>query len=139
MRVAGELAERKSMEKITEKLVDLAQSRIDRDRVFDAVKTQPKQSKMILYTIISCFERESQNMLTGDVYYKYIGLCKRISIKSITQRRLSDIISELDMLGIINAKVISKGRYGRTKEISLAIPISTASKIKNAIEEEFSF
>ena len=94
---------------------------------------------MILYTIISCFEKESQNMLTGDVYDKYIGLCKKINIKSITQRRVSDIISEMDMLGIINAKVISKGRYGRTKEISLAIPLTTASKIKDSIEEEFSF
>jgi len=139
MRVAGELAERKSMEKITEKLVDLAQSRVDRDRIFDAVKTQPKQSKLILYTIISCFEKESQNMLTGDVYDKYMGLCKKIRIKTITQRRLSDIISELDMLGIINAKVISKGRYGRTKEICLAIPLATALKIKDSIEEEFSF
>ena len=139
LRVAGELAERKGIEKISEKLVDLAQSRIDRDRIFDAVKTQPKQSKMILYTIISCFERESQTMLTGDIYDKYICLCKKTNIKNITQRRLSDIISELDMLGIINAKVISKGRYGRTREISLAIPLSTASKIKKSIDEEFSF
>ena len=139
MRIAGELAERKSMEKITEGLVDLAQSRIDSDRIFDAVKTQPKQSKIILYTIISCFEKENQNLLTGDVYDKYIGLCKKIKIKSITQRRLSDIISEMDMLGIINAKVISKGRYGRTKEIHMAIPLVTALKIKNSIEDEFSF
>jgi cell division control protein 6 len=40
----------------------------------------------------------------------------------LTQRRVTDLISELDMLGIVNAVVVSKGRYGRTKEISLSVP-----------------
>jgi Cdc6-like AAA superfamily ATPase len=39
------------------------------------------------------------------------------------------------MLGIINAKVISKGRYGRTREISLSTPNSTNNKIKQILEE----
>ncbi|OYT35287.1 MAG: cell division control protein Cdc6 [Candidatus Aenigmarchaeota archaeon ex4484_52] len=139
LRVAGELAERKNKNKITEEDVDVAQSKIDRDRINDAIKTQPKQSKLILYTIISYFEKdddENQNLLTGDVYDKYISLCKKIKQKYITQRRLSDIISELDMLGIINAKIISKGRYGRTREISLAIPLSTAFRIKKSINQD---
>jgi len=28
----------------------------------------------------------------------------------------------LDILGLINAVIVSKGRYGRTKEISLSVP-----------------
>ncbi len=56
-------------------------------------------------------------------------------MKPLTQRRISDIIAELDMLGIINAKVISKGRYGRTREISLAIPPSTVPNIKSILKE----
>ena len=39
------------------------------------------------------------------------------------------------MLGIINAKVISKGRYGRTREIRLAIPSSTIPKINDTLKE----
>ena len=53
----------------------------------------------------------------------------------LTQRRVSDIISEFDMLGVVNAKVISKGRYGRTRDISLEIPETTFPKIKNILEE----
>ena len=48
---------------------------------------------------------------------------------------MSDIISEFDMLGIVNAKVISKGRYGRTREISVEIPDTTLPKIKSILEE----
>jgi Cdc6-like AAA superfamily ATPase len=33
------------------------------------------------------------------------------------------------MLGIINAKVISKGRYGRTREINLGVSKGVRDKI----------
>ena len=39
------------------------------------------------------------------------------------------------MLGIINAKVVSKGRYGRTREIKLAVQESLLSKISESLEE----
>ncbi len=51
-------------------------------------------------------------------------MCNDIGSDILTQRRITDLISELDMLGIINAMVVSKGRYGRTKEISLSVPMS---------------
>jgi len=41
----------------------------------------------------------------------------------------------LDMLGIINAKIISKGRYGRTREISLALDENIIIKLKEIIEK----
>ena len=39
----------------------------------------------------------------------------------MSQRRVGHIISELDMQGMINAKIVSLGRQGRTKFISMAI------------------
>jgi len=53
----------------------------------------------------------------------------------LTQRRVSDIICEMDMLGIINASIISKGRYGRTREISLSVPTQSVPIITNILEE----
>ena len=46
------------------------------------------------------------------------------------------MIGELDMLGLINAKVISKGRYGRTREIYLTIPKDLQEKITIKLKEE---
>jgi Cdc6-like AAA superfamily ATPase len=40
------------------------------------------------------------------------------------------------MLGIINAKVISKGRFGRTRDISLILPSSVELKIKKILEDD---
>jgi cell division control protein 6 len=39
----------------------------------------------------------------------------------LTQRRLGTLVNELDVMGLLNAKVVSMGRYGRTKKIRLEI------------------
>ena len=63
-------------------------------------------------------------------------LCKKVGLRPLTQRRVSDIIAELDMLGIINAKVISKGRFGRTRDISFVLPATMELKVKKILEED---
>ena len=57
----------------------------------------------------------------------------------LTQRRVSDIIQEFDMLGIINVRVISKGRGGRMREIKLAINNEILKKVKGIIEESLKY
>lgn len=42
-------------------------------------------------------------------------------MKSLTMRRVGDLLQELDLLGLIRANVISKGRYGRTRVIDLSV------------------
>ncbi|MFB6201472.1 MAG: cell division control protein Cdc6, partial [Halorhabdus sp.] len=66
---------------------------------------------------------------TGEVYNIYKRLCEEIDADVLTQRRVTDLISELDMLGIVNAVVVSKGRYGRTKEISLSVPLEETEAV----------
>ena len=53
----------------------------------------------------------------------------------LTQRRVSDVIQEFDMLGIINVRVISKGRGGRMREVKLAVSPPIVDKVKQIIEE----
>ncbi|MGB2581133.1 MAG: cell division control protein Cdc6, partial [Thermoplasmata archaeon] len=56
-------------------------------------------------------------------------LCQCTSVAILTQRRVTDLISELDMLGLIHARVKSFGRGGRTKEIELSVPNTEARDI----------
>ncbi|MCD6274901.1 MAG: orc1/cdc6 family replication initiation protein [Candidatus Aenigmarchaeota archaeon] len=121
LRVAAEIAERNEDPKITEQHVTLAEQKLELDRVVELAKLQPRHSQLVLYSIFKLFEKGADQILTGDIYDIYISLCKRNGYRFLTQRRVSDLISELDMLGLISAKVVSKGRYGRTREIKLAI------------------
>lgn len=140
LRVAGELAERKGSQQIATNYIDDAEEKIERDRVLDIVMTQPKQFKITLHSILSVCHNHApgRHIFTGDVYEIYKNCCAGCGIKPLTQRRVSDIIAELDMLGIINAKVISKGRHGRTREISLGVPTSNVDQIRNLLQESLS-
>jgi cell division control protein 6 len=55
------------------------------------------------------------------LYVKYREIAKSLGLEPVTQRRVSDIVSELEMAGLVIAKVVSRGRYGKTKEIELAV------------------
>jgi len=133
LRVAGEIAERRSDKKITEKHVDMALEKIDYDRVIEFVKSLPKQTKLVLLSVIILDEKEQDNIQTGDVYSVYEDECKECGLHPLTQRRISDLLSELDMMGVINAKIISLGRYGRTREIKLNVSDRVRKKIKEIL------
>jgi cell division control protein 6 len=66
------------------------------------------------------------------VFDVYRGLCEKLHMDVLTQRRITDLISELDMLGIINSRVVSFGRGGRTKLIERSVPVNN---IKSVLEE----
>ena len=129
LRTAGELAERSQADTVEETHVRKAQDKIELDRVVEVVRTLPTQSKIVLFATILLEKNGVHNVNTGEVFNIYKRLCEEIDADVLTQRRVTDLISELDMLGIVNAVVVSKGRYGRTKEISLSVPIEETEAV----------
>ena len=129
LRTAGELAERDDTNNVEEDHVREAQEKIEIDRVVEVVRTLPQQSKLVLFSIILLEKQGVHNINTGEVYNIYKRLCEELDADVLTQRRVTDLISELDMLGIVNAVVVSKGRYGRTKEISLSVPLEETEAV----------
>ena len=122
LRVAAEIAERNGDTAVAEAHVKSAKSKIEMDVVSETVKALTQQSKTILMSIIQNTKNNNKMMTTGDVYSTYKELSDILHLSVLTQRRVTDLISELDMLGIIHARVINAGRAGRTKEIELSIP-----------------
>ncbi|MBI3622898.1 orc1/cdc6 family replication initiation protein [Candidatus Pacearchaeota archaeon] len=136
LRIAGELAEREGSSKILVKHIDEANDKMEKDKILDIIKTEPKQFQIVLSSIIKLGEdQKDAPIFTGDVYNFYQDLCAKNKFEALTQRRVSDIIQEFDMLGIINVRVISKGRGGRMREIKLAISREIARKAKEIINE----
>ncbi len=134
LRISAELAERSKSLRITKKHVRLAQNKIEIDRIIEVVRTLPTQSKFVLHAILLQERYNNKSgttgvLTTGEVYEIYKDLCKKTRTDVLTQRRIADLISELDMLGIITARVISKGRYGRTRDIKLSYSSEEIMKI----------
>jgi cell division control protein 6 len=129
LRVAAEIAERNQMPIVTESDVARAKNKIELDCVTEAIRTLPVQSKLVLMGVLLNNERGDSKLTTGDLYETYKEICQCTSMAILTQRRITDLISELDMLGIVHARVKSFGRGGRTKEIEPSVPVVEARKI----------
>jgi len=135
LRVAGELAERESSKKLTMEFIDKANQKIERDKMLDIIENEPRQHQLVLYSILNLAKGgDGKGIFTGNVYNRYQEMCQKTNIEILTQRRISDIIAEFDMLGLINVDVISRGRMGRTREIKLMIPDNLQPKAKEILE-----
>lgn len=133
LRVAAELAERDRAPHVAEAHVRMAQNKIELDRISEVVRTLPTQSKLVLLATIIGEEGNRDlgvhTLTTGEVFDIYKELCRATGSDILTQRRITDLIGELDMLGIFTARVISKGRYGRTREIQMSCPIDSTRRV----------
>jgi orc1/cdc6 family replication initiation protein len=133
LRVAGEIAERQGKSIVTADQVYEARTEIERDRMHDVIKTLPFHSKLVLLSIVDGSRRE-RPLTTGEVFEIYRSLTRKLGLESVTQRRVSDILNELDMLGVITASVVNRGRYGKTKEIKLSIDRRSIMEVLNEDE-----
>ncbi|MBS3098634.1 orc1/cdc6 family replication initiation protein [Candidatus Pacearchaeota archaeon] len=136
LRVAGEIAVREGKERVALKHIDIANQKIEKDKMLDIIESEPTQFQLVLYAIMVLdADKNKGGIFTGDVYNIYQEMCEKTKSEVLTQRRVSDIIAEFDMLGIINARVISKGRQGRTREIKLALAQNIKGKAKEILDK----
>ncbi|MBS3091481.1 orc1/cdc6 family replication initiation protein [Candidatus Pacearchaeota archaeon] len=135
LRVAGEIAEREKNDKIKLQHIDAANQKIERDKMLYIIESEPTQFQLVLWSIMRLNEKETKSIFTGDIYNEYQKICEKTKNEILTQRRISDIIAEFDMLGIINARVISKGRQGRTREIKLMLAANIKEKAKDILKD----
>jgi cell division control protein 6 len=116
--VAAEVAERHGAIVITEEHVREAETRIEHNRVLEAVRNLTLHSKLVL---LSVYRLSKPTATTGEIYDVYNDLCGELGAGLLTQRRLGTLINELDAMGLLNARIVNMGRYGRTKKIRLEV------------------
>lgn len=126
----------KAGQKITLDLVDQANDEIERDKYLAMIRTSPKHLQATLYAALSG-KIKGKALQTGDAYLIYDRFCKTAGLTALSQRAFSDLLSELDMYGFIRARTVSRGRYGRTKEIYVSIPPHILEHMKRLILGNF--
>ncbi len=124
LRVSTEKAEQSGDVVVLERHVRMAQNQIECDQITPAIAALPSQQKLVLFSILQIEHQGLRNIATGEIYEIYKQACKHFGNNILTQRRLTTLLSELDTLGIVTAKTISRGRYGRTKQVNSCIPNS---------------
>lgn len=128
LRVAAEIAERERLTNVEERHIRLAQEKIEKDTNYEVLKNSTTHTKIVILAIM-----KSKNGNTGEVYEIYSSLCNNAEHEPLTQRRITQIISELDQLGLVTSDVVSKGRYGRSQRIKITVPTLT---IRDAFKDD---
>jgi|GEM_PF-55663 cell division control protein 6 len=138
--IAAEVAEIEGCS-INLETVDIAHEKLEREKHVAMIGNCPKQLQAALHSVLQgsanvCNDKtkEKKAQYTGAVYEKYLSLCRRISMRSLTQRAFSDLISELDVYSFIRTRVFSRGRYGRSKEIIIELSDAVIRRLMEVIE-----
>jgi cell division control protein 6 len=121
LRVAGEVAERMGARVVNEEHVREAEKLIEHNRIIEALANLTLHSKLVVLSVFHLIKANGYRAVTGEIYDVYNELCGELAITPLTQRRVSTLVNELDALGLLNAQVVSMGRYGRTKKIRLEV------------------
>jgi len=139
---AGDLAERDGSATIAEYHVDLAEHKMDNDRIVESLKGMPRQAQAVLASILEINTKrvdgkwKDNRIMSGDIFSKYRETCKSMQIRELTQRRVCDLIKEIEGIGLIETNVVSHGRHGRKTEIRVALEEAMISKARGVLAEE---
>ena len=103
---------------LTEAEVDLAEQSLETNKTEELIRSLAYQQKTALRACYLGMRGKHSRLSTGDAYRVYTELCECEGTRGLSQRSFSDMVSFLDIYGLINARVVSKGRYGKTRELS---------------------
>ena len=128
LRVAGELAERQQSDKVTVEHVREASQKMEENKEEKSLKSFPLHEKLILIAIM-----KANGSSTGEIYASYKNLCKSVGKDELTQRRITQMLSEIELSGLISGRLIHQGIHGRTKKFKLTI---SSEMIKKTFKDD---
>ena len=116
IRVAGEIAERQQSDQVTKEHVREASLKIEENKEETSLKSYPLHEKLVILAIM-----KAGGQSTGEIYSSYKTLCKTVGRDELTQRRITQMLSEIELSGIITGRLIHQGIHGRTKKYKLTV------------------
>lgn len=131
LRVAGEIAEREQKTSINENHIRLARNKIEENKEVTALQSFPLHEKLLIIAFMKTSE-----LTTGAIYTAYKGLCKTVRQPELTQRRVTQMLSEIELSGIISGRIIHQGIHGNTKKYKLTI---TREMVKETFKDDLTF
>jgi archaeal cell division control protein 6 len=123
LRVAGEIAEREQSDKVTSEHVRNASQKMEENKEEKSLKSYPLHEKLVILAIM-----KANGSSTGEIYTHYKNLCKIVGRDELTQRRVTQMLSEIELSGIITGRIIHQGIHGRTKKFKLTVSTDMIKK-----------
>jgi archaeal cell division control protein 6 len=101
---------------------------MEEDKETTALNSYPLHEKLLILAVM-----KANGSTTGGIYQSYKILCKTTRQKELTQRRITQMLSEIEMTGLISGRIVHQGMHGRTKKFSLTLH---PDSVKKAFKED---
>lgn len=116
IRVAGEIAERDQSTSVQPDHIEEALKKIEEDKETAALKSYPLHEKLLILGVM-----RTDGSTTGSIYNVYKEMCRKIQQKELSYRRITQMLSEIEMSGLISSRLVHQGVHGNTKKFKLTI------------------
>jgi archaeal cell division control protein 6 len=113
LRYAGEIAEERGDETVREEHVSLAQEKEEQNRIAELISKAPTHTRYVLLALAFRVQQSTDadpEIPNKNVYETYQHICEQENSDPLKQRRVRDLLSELEFLGIIKQDRRGRGR-----------------------------
>lgn len=130
---AGELADEKKLDKISDREVEEARRNVDVDLATETIATLPVHQQLVLLAVCNLsiegqrYQRlgekpagdgaEEPHLMSGEVYEEYSRLCRHYRKPKRSARWYREYLNDLEMLGLITTVESGRGMRGHTRLI----------------------
>ncbi len=138
---AGDIADERGDEKVTDEHVRLARKRVEEDMTLELISTLQEHKKILIYTLaLLSLERKGMRKLvssepsinSGFLYNEYRKMAESLGLEPVSDRWFRDYLNELSTYGIISLTQAT-GVRGNTRFISLNL---NPNIVKELLERE---
>jgi cell division control protein 6 len=126
LREAGELAQAGESDTVTEDHVREAQSELEKNQLYEGMQELTTQGHAVLCALAYHQALDETPIRSRDLYDRYVEICDRLDADSVSERRVRDHLSDMNMLGLIRVHERNEGlSAGRYHEYELDVPLKT--------------
>lgn len=130
LREAGELAQATDSDTVTEDHVRDARDELERNQLFEGMEELTIQGHAVLCALAHYQVIDDVPVRSRDLYNRYITVCDQLDASSVSERRVRDHLSDMDMLGLITVRKRNEGiSAGRYHEYELDVPLNVVIEV----------
>lgn len=127
LREAGRIALSEQRDVVTESHVRQAQDELEKDQLIEGLRELTTQGHAVLSAVVYYEARGETPVRTKEVYRRYRQITDQIDMDTVSDRRVRDHISDLEMLGITRRYEENTGPHsGRSYTHELVVSLDDA-------------
>jgi cell division control protein 6 len=115
---------------VTEDHVRAAQDELEKNQLYEGMQELTTQGHAVLCALAYYQAGGEVPIRSRNLYERYVKICDRLDADSVSERRVRDHLSDMNMLGLISVYERNEGlSAGRYHEYELDVPLDAVLEV----------